>query len=180
MAAWRQIILGIAKEEMGHLATVLNLLRFIGAPIALDREDYPWDSDLVPYPFALERLTRATLAKYILAESPEKWPADVSAAERAEIERLAAGPGKARVNRVGVLYDELTKLFGDASRLPMSRAGRRGGPGFSNDDRLIPAACAAVPDQEPVSRFVDKRAAARIMRRSIANLALIRRGQICA
>jgi Ferritin-like len=120
VAAWRQIILGIAKEEMGHLATVLNLLRFIGAPIALDREDYPWDSDLAPYPFALERLTRTTLAKYILAESPEKWPDDVSAGERAEIEKLAAGPDEARVNRVGVLYKELIDLFGDASRLPNS------------------------------------------------------------
>src|SRR5262249_26108498 len=43
VAAWRQLILGIAKEEMGHLATVQNALRFLGAPLALDREDYPWD-----------------------------------------------------------------------------------------------------------------------------------------
>ena len=36
---WRNLILSIAKEEMGHLATVQNLLRFLGAPLALDRED---------------------------------------------------------------------------------------------------------------------------------------------
>jgi hypothetical protein len=120
VSAWRQTILGIAKEEMGHLATVLNLLRFLDAPIALDREDYPWDSNLAPYPFALERLTRTTLAKYILAESPEKWPDDVSLAERKEIEKLAAGSGTQRVNRVGLLYKELIDLVGDASRLPNS------------------------------------------------------------
>ncbi|WP_271612556.1 ferritin-like domain-containing protein [Bradyrhizobium sp. CCBAU 21362] len=120
VAAWRQTILGIAKEEMGHLATVLNLLRFLDAPIELDREDYPWDSGLAPYPFALERLTRATLAKYILAESPEQWPADVTSAERAEIEKLAAGSGTKHINRVGILYAELIDLFKDAARLPNS------------------------------------------------------------
>src|SRR3954471_1907977 len=35
VAAWRQIILGIAKEEMGHLITVQNALRFLGAPLGL-------------------------------------------------------------------------------------------------------------------------------------------------
>src|SRR3954468_21622152 len=38
VAAWRQVILGIAKEEMGHLATVQNVLKFLDAPLALDRE----------------------------------------------------------------------------------------------------------------------------------------------
>jgi len=120
VARWRQIILGIAKEEMGHLATVQNLIRFLGAPLALDREDYPWDSKLAPYPFVLERLTRTTLAKYIIAESPVTWPDDVSLAERREIESLAAGPGAQKVNRVGALYEELIDLIGDASKLPTS------------------------------------------------------------
>jgi hypothetical protein len=114
VAAWRQIILGIAKEEMGHLVTVQNLLRFLGAPLALDREDYPWDSGLAPYPFALERLTRSTLAKYVIAESPETWPDDVSVAERQEIETLAAGTSGSHINRVGVLYKALIDLFKDA------------------------------------------------------------------
>ena len=86
VAAWRQIILGIAKEEMGHLVTVQNVLKFLGAPLSLDREDYPWDSQLAPYPFVLEPLSRASLAKYIIAESPETWPSDVSGAERVTIE----------------------------------------------------------------------------------------------
>jgi Ferritin-like len=120
VAAWRQIILGIAKEEMGHLVTVQNLLRFLGAPLALDREDYPWDSGLAPYPFALERLTRSTLAKYVIAESPETWPDDVSGAERQEIEALAAGTSGSHINRVGVLYKALIDLFKDARALPVS------------------------------------------------------------
>jgi rubrerythrin len=117
VAKCRQIILGIAKEEMGHLATVQNLIRFLGAPLALDREDYPWDSVLAPYPFALERLTRTTLAKYIVTESPETWPDDVSLNEREEIEKLAAGSGTQKINRVGALYQKLIGLVGDPSKL---------------------------------------------------------------
>jgi hypothetical protein len=120
VAGWRQTILGIGKEEMGHLATVQNLLRFLGAPLALDRDDYPWDSKLAPYPFVLERLTRATLAKYIVAESPEAWPDGVTAAERQEIEKLAAGAGPEQVNRVGALYKTLISLLGDTKKLPAS------------------------------------------------------------
>jgi hypothetical protein len=120
VAAWRQVILGIAKEEMGHLVTVQNALRFLGAPLGLDRQDYPWDSGLAPYPFTLERLTLASLAKYVVVESPETWPADVSAEEKAAIERLAAGYGGTHINRVGTLYSALIEIIGDPKRVPLS------------------------------------------------------------
>ncbi|MEW6736214.1 MAG: ferritin-like domain-containing protein, partial [Acidobacteriota bacterium] len=32
---WQEIILGIAKEEMGHLLSIQNVLRLIGAPLNL-------------------------------------------------------------------------------------------------------------------------------------------------
>jgi Ferritin-like len=120
VAAWRQLILGIAKEEMGHLITVQNALRFLGAPLAIDRQDYPWDSQLAPYPFTLERLTLASIAKYVVVESPEVWPPDVTAAERAEIERFAAGYGGSQINRVGTLYSALIEIIGDPKRVPLS------------------------------------------------------------
>jgi hypothetical protein len=120
VAAWRQLILGIAKEEMGHLITVQNALRFLGAPLAIDRQDYPWDSQIAPYPFTLERLTLASLAKYIVVESPQVWPSDVSAEEQAEIKRLAAGYAGSHINRVGQLYSALIEIIGDAKRLPLS------------------------------------------------------------
>ena len=120
VAAWRQMILGIAKEEMGHLATVQNVLRFLGAPLALDREDYPWDVALAPYPFILEPLSRASLAKYVVAESPEQWPSGVSAAERREIEKLATGSGTRPINRVGKLFDKIIEILANEDRLPTS------------------------------------------------------------
>src|SRR5258708_20997325 len=75
VSQWRETILGIAKEEMGHLMTVQNLLRCLGGPLNLDREDYPWDSGFYPFPFQLEPLTRRSLAKYVFAESPPPDPA---------------------------------------------------------------------------------------------------------
>jgi hypothetical protein len=44
----QEVILGIAKEEMAHLITVQNVLRLIGGPLNLDRNDYPWDAPFYP------------------------------------------------------------------------------------------------------------------------------------
>lgn len=118
VTAWQQTILGIAKEEMGHLITVQNVLKLIGAPLALDREDYPWDSEFVPYSFTLERLTRGSLAKYVLAESPEDWPPDVPVEEREQIVREAEAAGACRVNRVGALYEAIIGIVQDPAKLP--------------------------------------------------------------
>ena len=74
VAAWRQIILGIAKEEMGHLVTVQNVLRFLGAPLSLDREDYPWDSQLAPYPFS----ARTFVARLVGEIHHRREPRDVA------------------------------------------------------------------------------------------------------
>ena len=68
---WQDVILGIAKEEMGHLMTVQNLLRCVGGTLSLDRGDYPWDSEFYPFAFRLEPLTRKSLAKYVVTESPD-------------------------------------------------------------------------------------------------------------
>src|SRR6185436_1196521 len=112
---WRELILGIAKEEMGHLITVQNILRSLGAPIHLEREDYPYRSEFYPFHFRLEPLTRRSLAKYIYAEAPEdeKW----QGAEADEIRKLAKSEEPADVNRVGRLYTALVKLFEDPNRI---------------------------------------------------------------
>ncbi|MGW1992181.1 ferritin-like domain-containing protein [Embleya sp. NPDC001921] len=113
---WQEIILGIAKEEMGHLVTVQNLLTALGAPLNLDREDYPWGSAFYPFPFALRRLTAGSLAGYICAESPADW-----AGEEADAIREAAAaqsPDGTPVNRVGALYERLDAILADRDRMP--------------------------------------------------------------
>lgn len=70
---WQEVILGIAKEEMGHLMSVQNVLRLIGSPLHLERDDYPWDTPFYPFKFTLEPLSIDSLAKYVYVESPEHW-----------------------------------------------------------------------------------------------------------
>jgi hypothetical protein len=115
---WQEIILGIAKEEMGHLISVQNILRLIGGPLNLDRNDYPWDAPFYPFEFALEPLSRASLARYVVTESPEHWPRDVSAAEKQEIIDLAAAGQALPVKQVGVLYRLMITVIGDETLLP--------------------------------------------------------------
>jgi hypothetical protein len=116
--SWQEVVLGIAKEEMAHLISVQNILRLIGGPLNLDRNDYPWDAPFYPFEFALEPLSRASLARYILTESPEKWPADVSAEEKREIIDLATAGQAVPVKRVGDLYRLMIEVVGDESLLP--------------------------------------------------------------
>ena len=70
---WQEVIFGIAKEEMGHLLSVQNVLKLIGAPLNFSREDFPWDSPFYPFPFSLEPLSLQSLAAYVFAESPVDW-----------------------------------------------------------------------------------------------------------
>ena len=114
---WRRDILQIAREEMAHFAAVLNVLRFVGGPLNFDREDFPFRTAFYPFPFRLERLHRASLARYVAAEMPAQ--PDVDAALMAEVMRLAKGEdGSGAVNRVGALYSRLRELLIDEHKLP--------------------------------------------------------------
>lgn len=106
--SWKKTLLGIAREEMGHLITVQNLLRLIGGPLTFDREDYPFHSDLYPFHFRLEPLSRASLAKYIVAEMPLMTkPSD----EIEEIIQRATDVATMHVNRVGSIYARILHLL---------------------------------------------------------------------
>jgi hypothetical protein len=70
---WQEIILGVAKEEMGHFISVQNVLKLIGSPLNFGRESYPWDTPFYPFPFTLEKFSFKSLAKYIYAEAPKDW-----------------------------------------------------------------------------------------------------------
>jgi hypothetical protein len=118
-SSWSRAIVKIAKEEMGHLLSLQNLLRFVGAPINLEREDFPMRTLFYPFAFTLERFTKDSLSKYLFAEMPEDAvPTTIlTPEERAEIEdraRRAAGiSGGTFLNHVGTLYRTLDAVFRD-------------------------------------------------------------------
>jgi hypothetical protein len=141
---WRASILSVAREEMGHLLTVQNVLVLLGAPVNFGREMMPWDHEFYPFPFSLEPLSQETLECFIYAEMPRledmgatpagkrrKKAAPPSISEekqRALIDevkaKLARRYKKARVeadmHRVGELYDEIIDLISDPLRIPDS------------------------------------------------------------
>jgi hypothetical protein len=113
---WRRTIVGIAREEMAHLLTVQNLLRFIGGPLNLEREDFPFLTFLYPFPLTLEPLTKASLAKYVAAEMPADPPQPQEVIDEV-VARATGATGGLAVNRVGVLYETLAGIFEDADKL---------------------------------------------------------------
>lgn len=110
---WRTLVLQIAREEMGHLATVENMLTLIGGPLSFDREDYPIPGDLYPFPFELEPLTKKSLGKYVLAEMPsEETIAKLHLTKEIEdIRKYVHAEDDLMVHRVGKIYDAIVQLF---------------------------------------------------------------------
>jgi hypothetical protein len=103
--SWPQTLLGIAREEMGHLMTVQNLLLLIGLAPNFEREDFPPRKDLYPFKLHLEPLSRRSLAKYVVAEAPADAPGIWDVVE------LATASAGSMVNRVGILYGLLGLVF---------------------------------------------------------------------
>ncbi len=114
-APWQRRILGVAREEMGHLMTVQNVLHALGGPVNLEREDYPFESRLYPFPLHLTRLSLESLGRYVLAEMPPGESLSAVETEAVQEIRDRLGETEPRVNRVGELYG---RLIGIVESLP--------------------------------------------------------------
>jgi hypothetical protein len=97
---WRASILSVAREEMGHLLTVQNLLVLLGAPISFNREMMPWDHEFYPFPFSLEPLSEETLQCFIYAEMPRLAAIEHGKTYTEMPKLLAMAPGKQRAKAV--------------------------------------------------------------------------------
>lgn len=119
-AAGSPDLLGIAVEEMLHLGAVNRLLTELGAPPSLRRSDFPYESDIYPFPFLLERCSQASLAKYMYCEAPEKTFS--AGAGRLLRERAYKATGSAaRPNFVGRLYGRLIALTHELEGDPLAK-----------------------------------------------------------
>jgi hypothetical protein len=109
---WYDTIRTIAKQEMGHLITVQNLLLSVNADPHFDRENLPWTGiQQYPFPFSLQPLSLPTLAKNVSVEAPRQ----VAAADQADYEealQLANGI-VGHFSRAGQIYERLYWLFQD-------------------------------------------------------------------
>jgi hypothetical protein len=116
---WQEAFLLVAKEEMGHLLTVQNMLTFLGAAPCFTRGEFPWEIEY----FSLEPLTRPSLACYVFAEMPDGRKFKEEAEVRKLVSQHLAKHGHARdkgelLIPVGDIYAEIIGLFEDTERIP--------------------------------------------------------------
>lgn len=106
--------LGVTIEEMQHLGAVNRLLVELGAGPVLARQDFPYETDIYPFPFELVPLSRVSLAKFTYCEAaPDvltSGAADYSAARLVEQLQLSLGNG-VTPNHVGHLYDAIIEML---------------------------------------------------------------------
>jgi hypothetical protein len=110
-------LIGVAVQEMQHLATVNRLLAALGAAPNLLRQEFPYEPAIYPFEFSLEPLSRKSLAKYIYAEAPSDiFRAAASPADGAFAATVMdlLGPG-VRVNHIGSLYDAIIGRLEDVA-----------------------------------------------------------------
>jgi hypothetical protein len=113
---WQDTILAVAREEMGHLLTVQNILTFFGAGLTLTRARLPW---IIQW-FDLEPLTLGSLACYVYAEMPERGSFrgkdKIVALARAHL--TSKGATNVALRPVGEVYSIIMNLLEDGQTIP--------------------------------------------------------------
>jgi Ferritin-like len=117
-------LLQIAREEMGHFITVQNLLHAVGGALHFGRQFSPFEAAIQPFRYRLEPLTLDSLAKYVIAESPNRPlsdltlrpnPADdVAIKQKIEndiVPRAKRSNGDVALWHVGAVFKRLGELF---------------------------------------------------------------------
>lgn len=129
MSELRHLILTVAREEMGHLLTVQNLLCLLGGPVCFDRSHFPADTAYLPFAFRLEPASPESLAWYVYAEAPHDWQVlfqahccqrdlEVRDDIRMVAEIVATRPATGQAHTVGQLYDRVIEVIADPVRIP--------------------------------------------------------------
>lgn len=110
-------LLGVVIEEMQHLGGVNRLLVELGARPVLTRQDFPYESDIYPFPFELSQLSSVNLAKYTYCEADKtrlKRARSVSNDSVFVIDKMRATlGGSIAPNHVGSLYDAAILTLGE-------------------------------------------------------------------
>jgi hypothetical protein len=107
----RNSLANIAKQEMGHLMTVQNLILMLGGTPYLGRQDHTPDESEDPFPFRLEPPSKTSVATYATCEAPPEDLVPPAQATSYATARALAASSVPFVNRVGALYAKIYWLF---------------------------------------------------------------------
>jgi Ferritin-like len=116
-------LLGVAIQEMQHLAAVNRLLVALGAAPHLVREDFPYEPEIYPFEFHLEPLSVASLAKYVYCEAPfdATDPSHAKTKEDSAFQQrlFKALAGDTRPNHIGSLYSSIIATLDEVRAAPL-------------------------------------------------------------
>ncbi len=118
-------LMGVAIQEMKHFDDVNRLLVELRATPCMQRQDFPYEPDIYPFPFHLERLTAETVAKYTWTEAPagalEAGP-NPTPDDQAFLARLAQALGAdVRPNHLGSVYGTMIERLEEIAAAPPPR-----------------------------------------------------------
>lgn len=107
-------LFGVIVEEMRHLAAVNRLLVELDARPILTRQDFPYETDVYPFPFELAPLSQNSLAKFVYCEADKTRIKHARSVvdESHLLDKLKGTLGPNLVpNHVGSLYDAIIETI---------------------------------------------------------------------
>ena len=112
---WREVLTGVALEEMLHLALVSNLLTAVGAAPHLARPPFPQVSRYYPAGITIElrRFSDATLTRFVHLERPEGVEIEDEVVEDPGVD-LEAGTPEAAPGALRTPEDEVEEVPAEA------------------------------------------------------------------
>jgi hypothetical protein len=113
--AWATQILTVARQEMEHLAIVINLQSALGEPPHLARPNFPVPLGTYPLKahFCLERLEGTTLERFLFYERPDYLAEEVRFDDPGccEEKALRNAPPLALPSHAGLSFDSVQELY---------------------------------------------------------------------
>ena len=109
-------LMGVIIQEMEHLGTINRLLVELDARPVLTRQDFPYETDIYPFPFELAPLSTVSLAKFTYCEADPVRLGHVRSLTNDSvmlIDKMKTNlGGSISLNHVGKLYDALIETLG--------------------------------------------------------------------
>ena len=110
-------LLGVIIQEMQHLGDINRLLVELDAKPVLTRQDFPYETDIYPFPFELAPLGAVNLAKFTYCEADPVRLGHVRSISNDSVRlvdklKVTLG-GSIALNHVGKLYDAVVETLGE-------------------------------------------------------------------
>jgi hypothetical protein len=110
-------LMGVIIQEMQHLGGVNRLLVELNARPVLTRQDFPYETDIYPFPFELAPLGAVNLAKFVYCEADPVRLGHVRSVSSDSVflvDKLKTTlGGSINVNHVGKLYDAMVETLAE-------------------------------------------------------------------